>query len=110
MNDDVLERLVKPSGETAEVNAMQQPCAAAQLEEPDLSTINFAANLVASTNAEISVGQRINSRQATAIRVSFDDPLVNNLDFTVLSDKLNVGSWPSDPLNISHFTGSAETN
>jgi hypothetical protein len=49
-----------------------------ELTQPrdQLCSITFAANLVAATNSAISVGQqRLNSRQAAASRVSFEDPL-----------------------------------
>ena len=91
-----------PTGETAEIDfpsgEPEQPCLSVQPKDPGLSSINIAANLAATSGAVISVGLRINSRQATASRVSFDDPLIDNIEISqseALSESC-IDRFPSD--------------
>jgi hypothetical protein len=56
--------------------------------DPNLASINFATKMLAASTPVILVGQRINSRQAAASRVSFDDPLENENDTTQVQSLL----------------------
>ncbi len=52
-------------------------------ESSDLSSINVAAKILAASNPDLLVGVgRINSRQAAASRVSFDDSSENGIDIS----------------------------
>jgi hypothetical protein len=73
-----------------------------ELTQPrdQLCSITFAANFVAATNSAISVGQqRLNSRQAAASRVSFDDPLEDA-----------IGMLHPQPLASEQFIEPVSTN
>ena len=75
----------------------QDPCPAlAELK----ASIQTAAMHVASSNPMTPVGQRINSRQATASRVSFDDPLDDEMEISQKQSipmDLQVAPTPSSP-------------
>ena len=83
-NRDEIE--MKPSESQADVASgirdTHEPCTSTQTRESDLSSINVAAKILAASNPDLLVGQRINSRQAAASRVSFDDSSENGIDIS----------------------------
>ena len=78
---------MKPSESQVDVASgirdTHEPCTSTQTRESsDLSSINVAAKILAASNPDLLVGQRINSRQAAASRVSFDDSSENGIDIS----------------------------
>ncbi len=70
--------------------------------EPDLSN-KIAQTLAGASNLATCMGQRFNSRQATASRVLFEDPLAD--------DETNARAQAVDPSssNSHHVSDSART-
>ena len=108
------ERAIEPSGMqidlAAEIDIVsrqpQEPCQSSRATATDLSAIQTAAMLVASSNPMTPVGQRINARQATASRVAFDDPLEDEIEIShkqPLPNEMQVAPTLSSPLDVSEL-------
>ena len=108
------ERAIEPSGMQIDLAAEfdivsrqpQEPCQSSRATATDLSAIQTAAMLVASSNPMTPVGQRINARQATASRVAFDDPLEDEIEIShkqPLPSELQVAPTLSSPLDVSEL-------
>ncbi len=99
-----------PNIESAVKFSESQTCVASDAEfssstsDPNLASNNFATKMLVASTPEILAGQRINSRQAAASRVSFDDPLDNEIDMTQIQPLLiehTVNPLPSNGLSAS---------
>jgi hypothetical protein len=105
--------ILDPSGKLSQETAVVDFASGSTTTHPteyDLSSINVAVSLVSSLNADISVGHRINARQATFSRVLFDEHSVNKVEVGAHSSELLVDSLPSNQPRISDSYSATENH
>ena len=102
--------ILDPSGKLSQETAVVDFASGSTTTHPteyDLSSINVAVSLVSS---DISVGHRINARQATFSRVLFDELSVNKVEIGAHSSELLVDSLPSNQPHISDSYSATENH
>ena len=92
IDEAYVENVVRLASEADDFHG-QENLQLAAVAAPDLASVKAAAMQIAAVNPMTPVRQRINSRQATASRVSFDDPLDDKPDDAHL--KQNCGESPA---------------